>query len=74
MNSDESDLFDELPLLEACLNRKTMTDLVHIAGYVSRNNLSHFGEDTHDYYEQYGRHSRALERGGLAVAGDKLCQ
>ena len=54
LKSDESNLLDEISSLESFVNRETKINLVHIAGYVSRKNLSEVDEDTYDYYEMHG--------------------
>ena len=56
LNSMESEVFDELPSLEASVNRETKINLVYIAGYVSRKNSSD-DDDTYNYYENYGSYN-----------------
>ena len=45
LNSEENEAFDELVSLEDKVDRETKTNLVHIAGYVSRKS-SEYCEDT----------------------------
>ena len=67
-------MFDQLPLLESDISTETMTNIVHIAGYVCRKSLSEDEDETYHYYEKYGKFTNSLSRGGLTVPGDKACQ
>ena len=70
----ESDLFDQLPSLESSLSAEAQSNIVHIAGYVSRKISAEGQEDTYRYYEKYGQFTAVLSRGGLTVPGDKVVQ
>ena len=51
--------------------RADITDL--IAGYVVRKNIDDF-EDTYIYHEKYGDFINDVNRGGLKIPGDSVCQ
>ena len=74
LNNEESEMFDQLPLLESDISKETMSNIVHIAGYVCRKSLSEDEDETYHYYEKYGKFTNSLSRGGLTVPGDKACQ
>ena len=73
LNEKASQVFKELPFLEATLNDDVKTNLVHIAGYITRK-VDTAEDDSFLYYEKYGRYTHDLNRGGLKIPGDSTCQ
>ena len=73
LNEEESENFDQLPELEGSLSTDVKENLVYIAGYVARHDTS-VAEDTNYYYEKYGGYTNNVNRGGLKIPGDAVCQ
>ena len=73
LNEEESEIFDQLQTLENSVSKELKANLVYIAGYVTRN-VESTVEDTNEYYENYGTYTELLNRGGLTVPGDSICQ
>ena len=59
--------------LEACLSTDTKMGLLYVAGYVIRNDMES-QDDTFMYHEKYGDFTDNLNRGGLKIPGDSVCQ
>ena len=70
--------FDNLPAIEDKICRETKMSLVHMAGYVTRKDDKLSEEElfnaTTFYYNEYGDFTRKLDRGGLNVPTDNICQ
>ena len=64
--------FDNLPKLEKSLPWEVKMTLVYIAGYVVRK--SPVNDDTNRYLEEFGGYLKQLNRGGLTLPGDTICQ
>ena len=47
--------------------------MVYIAGYVTRKDESN-ANDTFNYVEQFGRSTLGLDRGGLNILSDRICE
>lgn len=73
LNENESENFDQLPELEASVSTDIKENLVYIAGYLIKNDNA-FTDDTYHYYEKCGDYTRNLNRGGLNIPGDAVCQ
>ena len=71
---EASSVFDNLPQLEESIPDDAKSSLVYIAGYVVRKRQSTDLEDTSLYYQQYGAYTEALNRGGLTIPMDSVCQ
>lgn len=76
MDEHISEVFDDLPKLEDSISDDTKSNLVYIAGYVERKRQSTSSglEDTGMYYQEYGNYTEALNRGGLTIPTDSVCQ
>ena len=61
-----------MPELEDKLSTDVKSTLVYIAGYVARKDDSDFG--TYTYFEKYGLYTATLDRGGLSIPNDTICQ
>ena len=70
--------FDNLPALEDKICRETKMSLVHIAGYVTRRDGELSEEEllnvTMFYFKEFGDYTKKLDRGGLNVPTDNICQ
>ena len=68
-------IMDCLPDMQASISKDSMMGLVYIAGYVTAKDKSDCDiEDSHFYYDKYGSFTEYLNRGGLHVPGDSICQ
>ena len=66
---------DERARWQASISKDSMMGLVYIAGYVTAKDKSDCDtEDSHFYYDKYGSFTEYLNRGGLHVPGDSVCQ
>ena len=76
MDEKASSVFDNLPQLEESIPDDAKSSLVYIAGYVVQKRQSTVTdfEDTSLYYQQYGAYTEALNRGGLTIPMDSVCQ
>ena len=78
LSVEDSEIFDDLAELEEFIPDDAKMSLVHIAGYVTRNNgdadESELLGNTTFYFTRHGQFSRSLERGGLKVPTDVACQ
>ena len=72
MNDDETfNIFHNLSSLEDNLAKEIKMALVYIAGYVTRNDHV---DDTKYYVEEFGEYTEELNRGGLTMSRDDICQ
>ena len=76
MDEKASSVFDNLPQHEESIPDDAKSSLVYIDGYVVRKLQSTVTdlEDTSLYYQQYGAYTEALNRGGLTIPMDSVCQ
>ena len=58
LNIEESEMFNQLPLLESDVSKETMSNIVHIAGHVCRKSISEDEDETYHYYEKYGKFTK----------------
>ena len=65
-------VIDNLPNLEKSLSMDCIMALVYISGYIMRNDS--ITEDSHFYFEKYGNFLNEMNRGGLKIPGDSMCQ
>ena len=65
-------MIDNLPNIENKLDSDVIMSLVYIAGYIQRKDDT-LG-DTFCYFDKYGDYLKDLNRGGLTVPGDLICQ
>ena len=72
LDENACDVFDNLPELENNLPRDVKAGLVYIAGYVVRNDEDTPG--TQYYYSEYGDYTAEINRGGLKIPADNVCQ
>ena len=73
MTEEHCELFDNLNELEKNLTDDVKESLVYIAGYVCRKDDTDEC-DTFAYYDRYGIYTSMLDRGGLKIPGDTICQ
>ena len=66
------EILDSLNDLLPQLQIQTKETLVYIAGYVSRNDEN--ADDSFSYYKLYGSYLSSLNRGGLKIPGDDMCE
>ena len=57
---------------EPGLSEEVKATLTYIAGYIVRKDDD--TDDSHFYYDKYGRFTDELNRGGLRIPGDSVCQ
>ena len=74
-----SEIFDNLNELESSLSEDIKSTLFYILGYVARHDKQYFTENFEDgetkfYYETYGKYTQELNRGGLNIPPDRICQ
>ena len=78
LDEKSSEVFDALETLDEKLCTETKMSLVHIAGYVTRNDEAldedHLLDVTTFYYQKYGDFTKELDRGGLNIPSDSSCQ
>ena len=65
-------MFDRLPELEESLPTDIKMSLVYIAGYICRNDNE--SDDTKLYFEKFGSFTESINRGGLHIPNDNVCQ
>ena len=69
------DILDCLPEMQASISADSMMALVYIAGFlISKDKEEANGGDSYFYYEKYGGFTADLNRGGLHIPGDFVCQ
>ena len=78
MDENAMRTFDSMPELEDKICRETKMSLVHMAGYVSRKDKELSEDEMLDvttfYFQKYGEYTKKLDRGGLNIPSDKICQ
>ena len=78
LSEENREIFDGLVELEEFIPLDAKMSLVHIAGYVSRNdealNENELLGHTQFYFTKYGKFTQDLDRGGLKVPSDPACQ
>ena len=75
LNEKMCDIMDCLPDMQASISKDSMMGLVYIAEYATAKDKSDCDtEDSHFYYDKYGSFTEYLNRGGLHVPGDSVCQ
>ena len=78
LSEEDEEIFDGLPDLEEFIPIDVKMSLVHIAGYVTRNDAQLSEKDLLDhttfYYQKFGRFTQFLDRGGLKIPTDRSCQ
>ena len=72
MDDNAMDIFENLPTLEISLSIEVKETLVYIAGYIVYKDEP--VDDTFTYYEKFGNFTNVLNRGGLAIPPDSICQ
>ena len=72
-NEDICEMLSKLPELEKILPSDNIMAILYVAGYVVRKNIDAF-EDTYIYHEKYGDFINDVNRGGLKIPGDSVCQ
>jgi len=70
----ESEIFDMLDDLEVSMKEDSKMGCVYVAGYIVHKTEIDHSEDTFEYFDMYGRYLKELNRGGLKIPGDTLCQ
>lgn len=73
LSEGNCEIFDKLPNLEQSINDDVKNALIYIAGYVIRKDVN-IVEDSTNYFDKYGKLTAELNRGGLCVPGDAVCQ
>ena len=73
LSEEQCKVFDSLPQLEETLPYDVKSTLVYIAGYVTRKDESN-ANGTFNYVEQFGRSTVGLDRGGLNIPSDSICE
>ena len=71
------EIFDSLPKLEENVAEETKMALVHVAGYVTRNDDvtdDDLFEVDMKYYRKYGAFTQSIYHGGLNLPSDTGCQ
>ena len=66
-------MFDSLLQLEETLPYEVKSTLLYVAGYVTRNDESN-ANDIFNYAEQFTRFTLDLDRGGLNIPSDGICE
>ena len=65
-------VIDNLPALCDSLTVDIKMSTVYIAGYIIREDKN--PDDTFYFFESYGNFVKDINRGGLTIPGDKVCQ
>ena len=77
MDDDAINIFDNLPELEKSLSVDVKSTLVYISGYIIRKdfpaNVTN-ADDTYEYYDKFSGYTKELNRGGLVIPYDAMCQ
>lgn len=78
LDDKAAEVFDNLPDLELSVADEIVSVIVYIAGYIVRKdpNLYKCGNntDTLFYFESFGKYTNSLNRGGLKIPVDSVCQ
>ena len=72
LDEQGAEMFDKLPELEESLPTDIKMSLVYIAGYICRNDNE--SDDTKLYFEKFGSFTESINRGGLHIPNDNVCQ
>ena len=72
LDEDKCNILDSLPDLEKKLPSDIIMTLIYLAGYVGRNDDEI--HDTYFYYEIHGNYLKDMNRGGIKIPGDTICQ
>ena len=72
MDENTAEVFQNLPNLEKSLPDEDKRSLVNFAGYLCRHDEE--SSDTKIYYRKYGHFTESINRGGLAIPSDSVCQ
>ncbi|XP_065660880.1 uncharacterized protein LOC136084588 [Hydra vulgaris] len=72
LNEEKCLIFDNLPELENILSINVKITLIYIAGFVVRNDKD--SDDSYFYYEKFRDLTEEINRGGLTIPGDLVCQ
>lgn len=72
LSEEVCNVIDNLPDLEHRLSADTFASLVYIAGYVIRKDERQ--DDTYFLFEKHGSFITDVNRGGLTIPGDSVCQ
>ena len=67
------DVFLNISDMENNLPNDVKMSLVYVAGYVVRKDTENF-DDTKFYVQSFGKYTDELNRGGLTLPGDNVCQ
>ena len=73
LDEQGAEIFDKLPELEESLPTDIKMSLVYIAGYICRND-NESDDDTKLYFEKFGSFTESINRGGLHIPNDNVCQ
>ena len=73
LSKEQCKIFDRLPKLEKKLRYDVKSTLVYITGYVTRKDESN-ANDTFNYVEQSWRFTLGLDRSGLNIPSDGICE
>ena len=77
-DDETTGLFENLSTLEERMCLETKMSLVHMAGYVTRNDEEETEENllemTTFYFQRYGDYTKELDRGFLNIPSDCACQ
>ena len=73
LSEEQCKVFNSLLQLEETFSCDVKLTLVYIAGYVTRKDKSN-ANDTFNYVEQFGRSTLGLDRGGLIIPSDSICE
>ena len=68
------DILDSFPEMQASVSADPIVTLVYIAPYLTAKNKNKDFDDSHFYYKKYGGFTADLNRGGLHIPGDSVCQ
>jgi len=76
LNEEMCCIMDNLPDMQASLSEDTLMGLVYIGGYIigKEKDDDCDADDSHFYYDKYGSFTNNLNRGGLHIPGDSICQ
>lgn len=74
MTDNESGIFEKLSELDGSLSADVKMTLVYISGYILKKHPMIDSEDTCFYYNSFGNFLKDLNRGGLTIPGDNVCQ
>ena len=73
LDESAAEIFENLPELENKLQNDVKAALVYVAGYVVKNDVTE-SAGTNFYFMEYGDYTAELNRGGLTIPKDNICQ